>query len=48
MSGARNAVVANVSPDIEANQYGKDKENDYIKAVEVGSQFHEICSQDST
>ena len=42
MSGARNAVVANVSPDIEADQYSQDNENDYIKAVEVGSKFLEI------
>jgi len=44
MSGARSAVVADVPPDVETDQNGKDKENDYFKAAEVGCKFFEISA----
>ena len=39
MGRARNAVVANVPPDVEDNQNRQDKENDDFEAAEVGCKF---------
>jgi len=48
VSGAGFAIIANVAPDVEAEQDEQDKEYDYFKAAEVGCKFFEIGSYDST
>jgi hypothetical protein len=48
MSGARNAVIANMSPDIEASKKDQSQEYDNLEAAEVGSKFLKMGSQNGT
>jgi hypothetical protein len=48
MGGACNAVIANMSPDIEANKKDQHQEYDNLEAAEVGSKLLKMGPQDGT
>lgn len=46
MGGACDTIIANVSPDIETNEKGQNKEYNNLEATEVRSKYLKMGSQD--